>query len=298
MNFFSPQQLNQADLKEAIGDYFQILVGSIIQALGMVYFLVPAQLISGGVSGLAQVINYHTGWPIGTMTLIGNIPLFILGWRYLGGKKFALRTVFAVAMFSFFTDLFATLLGPTVVTNDVLLNSLFGAVVLGIGFGMVYRGSGTSGGSDIIGRILNQRLGMPLTQSYLLTDSISVLLGGLTFGWDLALYGMIAIYISGEAAEMISVGSSVFRSVIIISDAAQEISENVMTRMGHGVTFLDGYGGYSGQKKGILYIVIGRAEVNLLKRIVHKADPNAFMVVGHATEVLGEGFLPYKMLPE
>ena len=298
MNFLSPQQLNRADLKETIGDYFQILVGAIIQALGMVYFLVPAQLISGGVSGLAQVINHHTGWPIGTMTLIGNVPLFILGWRYLGGRKFALRTVFAVAMFSLFTDLFTKLLGPTVVTNDVLLNSLFGAVVLGIGFGLVYRGSGTSGGSDIIGRILNQRLGMPLTQSYLLTDSISVLLGGLTFGWDLALYGMIAIYISGEAAEMISVGSSVFRSVIVISDASTEIAGSVMERMGHGVTFLDGYGGYTGRKKGILYVVIGRAEVNLLKRIVHKADPNAFMVVGHATEVLGEGFLPYKTLPE
>lgn len=286
------------DFKETLSDYALILIGSVIQAFGMVYFLIPAQLISGGVSGLAQVINAHTGWPIGTMTLIGNIPLFLIGWRFLGGRRFAMRTVFAVLMFSFFTDLLNSVLVNPVVTNDVLLNSLFGAVVLGLGFGLVYRGSGTSGGTDIICRILNQRLGVPMTQSYLFSDSISVLLGGLTFGWDLALYGLIAIYVSGEAADMMSVGSAVFRDVLIISDNADQIADEIMTVLDHGVTHLDGRGGYSGLKKGILYVVVGRSEVNRLKRIVVKADPNAFMVVGHANEVLGEGFLPYKTLPE
>lgn len=298
MKLFSFKKIDRPELKESVGDYTLILIGSFIQALGMVYFLIPARLISGGISGLAQVINHYTALPIGTMTLIGNIPLFILGWRYLGGRKFALRTVFAVALFSLFTDLLTETIGPVALTHDLLLNSLFGASILGVGFGLVYRGSGTSGGTDIVGRILNQRLGVPLTQSYLVVDSISVILGGIAFGWDLALYGMIAIYVSGEAAEMITVGSAVFRSVIVISEEADAIAETVMTRMGHGVTFLDGTGAYSGQKKKVVYVVIGRSEVNLLKRIIHKADPNAFMVVGHAAEVLGEGFQPYKTLPE
>lgn len=289
---------NQAELKETIFDYLLILAGAFIQALGMVYFLVPAQLISGGISGLAQVINHYTGWPIGTMTLIGNVPLFILGWRYLGGRKFAIRTVTAVASFSLFTDILTKTAGTVYLTHDVLLNLLFGASILGVGFGLVYRGSGTSGGTDIVGRILNQRMGVPLTQSYLFVDSVSVLLGGLSFGWDLALYGVIAIYVSGEAAEMISVGSAVFRSVIIISDQADEIADAIMTRMSHGVTYLDGTGAYSGQRKKVIYVVIDRSEINLLKRIVHKTDPRAFMVVGHAAEVLGEGFQTYKTLPE
>lgn len=291
--------INKAEIKETIIDYLFIITGASIQSLGMVYFLAPAQLISGGISGLAQVINYYTDLPIGAMTLIGNLPLFVLGWRYLGGRKFALRTVTAVAGFSLFTDILTkTTDGTVYLTHDVLLNSLFGASILGVGFGLVYRGSGTSGGTDIIGRILNQRMGVPLTQSYLVVDSISVLLGGLSFGWDLALYGVIAIYVSGEAAEMISVGSAVFRSVVLVSDKADEIADVIMTRMSHGVTFLDGTGAYSGQRKKVIYVVIDRSEINLLKRIVHKADPSAFMVVGHAAEVLGEGFQAYKTLPE
>ena len=190
MKLFSFKKIDRPELKESVGDYTLILIGSFIQALGMVYFLIPARLISGGISGLAQVINHYTALPIGTMTLIGNIPLFILGWRYLGGRKFALRTVFAVALFSLFTDLLTETIGPVALTHDLLLNSLFGASILGVGFGLVYRGSGTSGGTDIVGRILNQRLGVPLTQSYLVVDSISVILGGIAFGWDLALYSL------------------------------------------------------------------------------------------------------------
>lgn len=284
--------------KETFSDYSLILIGSVIQSIGMAYFLIPARLISGGVSGLAQVINAHTGWPIGVMTLIGNIPLFIFGWRYLGKRKFAIRTVFSVVLFSFFTDLLTRYQKDAYLTHDIFLNTLFGAVILGVGFGLVYRGSGTSGGTDIIGRILNQRAGLPITQSYLLTDSVSVILGGLTFGWDLALYGLIAIYVSGVAAETISEGANFFRDVIIITDKPDAIAEGVINVLEHSVTLIPGIGGYSKEKKGIIYCVINRGEINQLKRLVVEVDPKAFMVVGQANEVMGEGFQKYKVLED
>ncbi|GAP39099.1 YitT family protein [Flexilinea flocculi] len=282
--------------KETIYDYLYLLFGSVIQAAGMAFFLIPSKLVSGGVSGLAQVLNHYSSWPIGIMTLIGNIPLFILGWQYLGRIRFAARTIFSVIIFSIFTDLLSGWTSCSAITQDIFLNMMFGAVVLGIGFGFVYKGSGTSGGSDIIGRILNQRLGLPISQSYLLTDSISVILGGIAFGWDLALYGLIAIYISGFAAEMISEGSGYFRDVIIITKEPEKITRAVIEILDRSVTQMKGVGGFSGEEKSILYCVIGRNEVNQLKKMVVDADPASFMVVGHAHEVLGEGFQTYKNL--
>lgn len=282
--------------KETIIDYLYLLFGSVIQAAGMAFFLIPSKLVSGGISGLAQVLNHYSSWPIGVMTLAGNIPLFFLGWQYLGKIKFAARTIFSVTVFSIFTDLLSAWTSHTAITQDIFLNMMFGAVVLGIGFGFVYKGSGTSGGSDIIGRILNQRLCLPISQSYLLTDSISVILGGIAFGWDLALYGLIAIYISGFAAEMISEGSGYFRDVIIITGEPEKITRSVIEILDRSVTQMKGVGGYSGEEKSILYCVIGRNEVNQLKKMVVDADPASFMVVGHTHEVLGEGFQTYKSL--
>ena len=166
---------------KAVRAYAYILVGSFIQGLSMRLFLIPAQLVSGGVSGAAQLINHYTGWPIGVMILLGNAPLFIIGWRYLGGSRFALRTAVAVVSFSFFTDIVTWLLPAKGVTDDLVLNTLYGGLLLGIGLGLVYRGQGTSGGSDILGRFLNHRLGVSISQSYLISDSLVVLLAGAGF---------------------------------------------------------------------------------------------------------------------
>ena len=267
-----------------------ILLGCLIQALGMVFFLVPANLISGGISGLAQVINHYTGLPIGLMTLLGNIPVLMLGWRYLGRLPFAIRTVTAILFFSLFTDMLYFIFPNPSVTNDLFLNTIFGAVIIGIGFGLVYVGGGTSGGSDIIGRILNQRLGISISNAYLLTDTFTILLGGLVFGWELGLYAMIVVYISGKAAELVSEGRNSFRQAYIISKASDEIANRIMTEMDHGVTILHGAGGYTREEKEILYCVFNPHELNELKKLVAESDPDAFMIVGQVNEVLGEGF--------
>ena len=156
-------------------------------------FLVPANLASGGVSGLAQIVNHYTGWPIGLMIFLGNLPLFLLGWRFLGGRRFALRTGFAIITVSFFTDFLAPYLPQSGVTHDPVLNTLYGAIISGIGYGLVYRGQGTSGGSDILARILNHWRGISITSSYLITDSLVVFLAGLAFSWENALYALVML---------------------------------------------------------------------------------------------------------
>ena len=279
---------------KTVREYLIVLLGALVQAFALRLFLVPGQLVSGGISGAAQIINHFVSFPIGLMVLIGNIPLFILGWRFLGGPRFALRTAVAVGAFALFTDLLVFIIPPQGMTQDNVLNALFGGVLLGVGLGLVYRGGGTSGGSDILGRILNDRLGISISQAYLITDTIVVLAGGFAFSWENALYGMVVIYVSGLAAEMVSEGSAIFRTAIIISEKSELISNEIMAVLSRGVTVLNGRGAYTGTDKPVLYCVITRAEVNQLKQVVKDIDPRAFMVIGVTHEALGEGFRPLK----
>jgi uncharacterized membrane-anchored protein YitT (DUF2179 family) len=276
-------------------DYALILLGALLQALALRLFLIPALLTSGGVSGLAQIINfYFPRLPVGTLTFLGNLPLFILGWRYLGGKRFALRTAASLVGFSLFTDLLVFFLPENGITSDLVLNAIYGAVIMGIGLGLVYQGRGTSGGSDIIARMLNRYLSVPVSQSYLLVDGLIVAASGLAFGWDRALYGLVVIYASGLAAEGISEGSAAFRSAMIVTRFPQEISARITEELVRGATILPGTGAYTGESRPVVYCVLSRSEVHPLKAIVHEIDPEAFMVIGQAHEVLGEGFKPLK----
>ncbi|MDZ4158511.1 MAG: YitT family protein [Anaerolineaceae bacterium] len=273
-------------------DYLFILVGALVQALAMRLFLVPALLVSGGVSGAAQIITHYIDFPIGLMVFIGNIPLFFLGWRYLGGSRFAFRTAAAIAAFSILTDVLVVFIPPQGITPDLVLNCLYGGLMLGVGLGLVYRGKGTSGGSDILGRILNHRLGISISQAYLVTDTLVVLASGLTFGWERALYGLITIYVSGLAAEMTSEGTGVFRTALIITADPQAVALKIMTVLERGATIITATGAYTGASRPVLYCVITRSEVNQLKELVREVDTQAFMVIGQAHEVLGDGFKP------
>lgn len=285
-------------------DYVLIAAAALLQALSLRLFFVPADLASGGVSGISQLINHFTGWPIGLMILIGNVPLFILGWRFLGGRQFALRTATAVLAYSTFTDLIlkTPLFAPggagTALINDlqgdIFLSSLYGAIVSGIGYGLVYRARGTSGGSDILARILNHWRGIPMTQSYLVVDTAVILGAGFVFGWKEALYAMIALYVSGLVAETTLEGGGTVRTAMIVTGEPNAVSQRVLDELLRGVTVLQGTGAFTGAERPVLYIVITRAEVVTLKAIVREVDPAAFMVIGHAHEALGEGFRSLK----
>lgn len=280
--------------RRIVRDYIFILVGVIIQAFSMRLFLVPAMLVSGGISGAAQLINHVSDVPIGLMVLVGNIPLFFLGWRHLGGIRFALRTAVAIIFFSLFTDLLVYFIPAEGVTSDLVLNSIYGGLMYGIGLGMVYRGKGTSGGSDILGRILNHRYGISISSSYLITDSIVVLLGGFIFDWERALYGLAVIYVSGLAAEIAFEGRAIYRTAMIITDKPEEISKEILEVLERGVTYLHGMGGFTHEQRTVIYSVITQSEVSQMKEIVTDLDPKAFMVIGQVHEALGEGFHPLK----
>jgi uncharacterized membrane-anchored protein YitT (DUF2179 family) len=276
----------------SIRDYVLIIAGALIQAIGLRLFLVPARLASGGVSGISQLINYYTGWPIGLMVFIGNVPLFLLGWRFLGGKRFALRTAIAVAAYSLFVDLLLLLpFFPTSgLTDDLFLNSLYGAVVSGIGYGLVYRGQGTSGGSDILARILNHWRGISMSQSYLVVDGLVVLAAGFIFTWKNALYALVTLYVSGIVAETTLEGTGAVRTAMIVTAQPEPVAGQIMECLERGVTVLTGKGAYTGAPRDVLYCAVNRSQVAQLKAIVHEADPQAFMVIGQAHEALGEGF--------
>jgi uncharacterized membrane-anchored protein YitT (DUF2179 family) len=226
-------------------------------------FLVPALLARGGVSGLAQIINHYTGWPIGMMTLLGNLPIFLEGWRYPGGPRFALRTAFAVVLFSSFTDLLKYFLPTNGLTHDLALNALYGGVV-----------SGTSGGGDILARILNHKWGISLARSYMMTNALIIFLAGISFSCENALYALALLYVSGLAAKTVS----------------EDMTDQILHDMERGVTLLPAKGGFTSIEHTILYCVISRAEVHWLKALVCDIDPQAFMVIGVAYEALGEGF--------
>jgi len=228
------------------------------------------------------------------MVFIGNIPLFILGWRFLGGRRFGLRTAVSIISFSFFVDFLALFFPDAGITDDIFLNALYGAVVSGFGFGLVYHGRGTSGGSDILARILNNWRSIPMATSYMMVDSLVILGAGLVFGWERALYALITLYVSGLVAETTLEGPRTVRTALIVTEQPEIVSERILEDIQRGVTILSGTGAYTGSDRPVLYCVVTRAEVATLKNIVNEADPKAFMVIGQAHEALGEGFQPLK----
>jgi uncharacterized membrane-anchored protein YitT (DUF2179 family) len=279
--------------KDDLRDYGLLTIGALVQAASMDLFFVPGKVASGGVSGLAQVLNHYTSWPIGMMVLVMNAPLFLLGWSRLGGRRFFIRTIFTVVLYSVSVDL-GRLVIQTGPTQNLMLNALYGGVIGGLGMGITFLGQGTAGGTDILARILARLRGIPLSQSYLFTDAAVILAAGAAFGWEQALYAMVALYISGVAAEVVTEGVGVARTAIIVSDKPREVADAILRELERGVTGLHGEGMYTHQARTVLFVVISRSEVARLKALIHKADPEAFVVISQANEALGQGFRPLK----
>ncbi len=292
------RQLRRNRRNEAAGriirDYALIVLGSVLLAVSMHLFFIPHQLVAGGLSGTAQLINNFTGWPIGTVSFILNIPLFVLGWFYLGGHRFLARTVFSSFVFAAVLDGLQLLWPDVVITDDLALNALYGGVTAGVAVGLIFRARATSGGTDILARILERKFGTPLSQAYLYTDGIVVFLAGLAFGWERALYAVIALYVGGVLVEVTLNGSNVMRVATIITTEPQAVADRILADMERGVTEWSGRGMYTGTERHILLCAVSRADTVMLKTIIHEADPHAFVIIGQAKEVFGEGFRSLK----
>ena len=273
--------------KRIIIDYLGITAGSFLIALALTVFLVPNRIAAGGVSGLATVIYYITSFPIGITMLIINIPLFLAGLKIMG-TSFGMRTIYGIVSLSVFTDL----LQPHVVslTDDLLLASIYGGVVGGIGLGIVFRSRGTTGGTDMIASLINYFTGITVGEGLLIADGVVVALAGIFFNLEVALYAAVTIFITSQTIDVIQEGLNFKKGVLIISERAEEINQMVVDDLNRGITEFEARGGYTGDRKRVLLCIISRSEVSELKTAVSKIDKNAFVIISNVHEVLGEGF--------
>ena len=264
-----------------------LAAGALLLALSVDLFLVPADLAPGGVSGLAIILRRLIGSPVGLTMLVLNLPMLALGYLRLGRFHFLIRTVFVVLVYNLGVDLLAGWLPPHGLTQDLLLNALFGGVVGGLGTGLVFRGRGTSAGTGVVSRILQLRTGIPISQIYLITDGAVIALAGVVFGWEKALYALIALFVWGLAADYVLEGPSTVRTVFIVTDEPAAVSRAVLDGLGVGVTTWPATGEFSGEQHAVLFCTVGRPDVNGLRSIVTEADPSAFVVVGQGHQASG-----------
>ncbi len=280
--------LRASSLFQIGGQVVLLTLGAVISALGVIIFEAPFKIAAGGVSGLAIILNSVIHTPIGLVVLIGNIPIQLLAYRMLGGWRVIAATIYAVALYALLVDALPPYFQT--ISNDRLLDAVFGGIVGGIGAALVIRGGGTMGGTSTLGRIIQQRFGTPLSTSTLYLDGLVVLAAGLAFGWEGALYAMVGLYVAGATTDYALEGPSVTRTGVIITDHPQEVAARIMRDLGRGVTGWDAQGMYTEQPHTVLYVAISRAQVGALQHIVLSVDPAAFLVIGEAHSAYGEGF--------
>ena len=279
--------VNRFDRRSAFRNFSLLTVGSLISAVNLNLFLAPWEIAPGGVSGIAIVINKFTAWPIGLMILVMNIPLLYVGFKNLGRFNFLTRTFYVVLVSSLAVDLLAPYMPAKGITDDLMLNTLFGGVVGGISSGLIYRGQGTGGGTGILGRVLQYKTGLPISQVYLYTDGVVVFIAGLVFGWDKALYALATLYIWGIAADQVLEGPSVVRTAMIVTDRPKEVAGAVLDRLRLGITAWPAQGMFTEKKHTVLFFAVSRPNIDMLKTVVLEADPQAFIVIAHGHHTVG-----------
>ncbi|QZY55778.1 YitT family protein [Crassaminicella profunda] len=273
-------------------DYLLITIGTLIIAFAIVFFLGPNMIAPGGVTGLAIVIKKVIGIPIDITNLVINTPLFIIGLMVLG-KKFGFKTAYGTLMLSLFIRVIITVLGDNMVgTNDLLLASLYGGVMVGVGIGFVFKAGGTTGGTDLAGAILNKYIpSLSIPKLMMCIDLTIVISAGIVNGkLETALYSVMALYIIVKIADFIIEGLNYAKAFFIISNDSEKIGQAIMKDLDRGATILQGRGMYTGKDKDVILCIVDRSQVTKLKNIVNGIDQNAFMMVTTIHEVLGEGF--------
>ncbi len=272
-------------------DYTQIVAGSLLVAAGTNLFFVPNHVVSGGVTGLAIIANHLFKTPVGMVVLLLNLPLLWLGWRFSGGMRFFVRTAVSVLIMAVAIDLSAPWLVPP--THDRLLVICYGGLMDGLGMGLVFRGRGTTGGTDVLARLAHRYLGVGIGQA-LLAMNVAIFGGaGFVFGAEAVMVALALAFVSARVLDLVQEGFSAARAALIISEHCDAVREAVLGQLGRGVTVLHGQGGFTGEKRPVLYVVVAPHEVGRLKRLVAQVDRAAFVAITPAQEVLGEGFSPH-----
>ena len=269
--------------------YLKILLGAAIYALGFQFFCYPNAVVSGGVTGIAMIVNFLCGMPVGIMTIILNIPLFAYSWKKFG-LGFILGSLTGMVSLSLFIDLFSMI--DYVFTSDVFLGAIFGGVLKGLGLGIVYSANATTGGIDIVAKFLRRKYQYINFGTFVLILDVTVIAAfGLIFDtYESAMYSIISMFVSSQIIDLVLYGAVNSKVCYIITDASHEVKDAIVGRLHRGVTYLHGEGAWSHKEKDVILCVIKRSQIVVLKKLVRECDENAFMIVCDSREVFGKGF--------
>ena len=266
-----------------------VVSGNLVYALGISLFVIPGELITGGTSGISLFINRELGFPIAPVVAVLNISMFLLGWAILG-RKLAATTALSTFVYPVVLEVVQSLLGDYVVTQDKLLCALFGGICIGQAIGMVVRVGASTGGMDIPPLVLRKLFRIPVSASMYTLDVLILLTQAATHSVEDVLYGLVLVMVySIMLDKVLTLGGSRIQ-IKVVSEHAQAIRQEILTEVDRGVTMLDGETGFLGYKTQVILCVVTPRELNKTEQLIHRIDPNAFMVVSHASEVTGRGF--------
>lgn len=283
----------------ALGSELQRLillaVGVLLAALGFALFQVPYNLAAGGVTGIGIIVEQFTGFSPSLFYFIANVPLLLLGFWTLGGWRFLYRTILAVLAFTVITEMAALrlpgLLESWPITDNILLAAIYAGLVGGVGGGLIYLAGGTLGGTAIVGRMIQLRTGIPLSQIYLVVDGAIVITAGFVFGWEISLYAYLTLLLGGLATDYVLEGPSRTRTATIITTRPQELMGAIIEELGRGVSYWEVQGGYTHESRTMIHCTFYRPQLADLKGIVLRIDSGAFITVGNVQEAVGKGFI-------
>ncbi len=271
------------NLKPFVNKFFLLSFGVILVAVGLEMFLVPNNIIDGGVIGVSIILSYLLKLPLGLFIFLLNIPFLVFGYRKLG-QNFILTSLYCVSLLSILVHF---LHGKPEATDDLLLSCIFGGIILGIGLGTILRNNGSLDGTEIVAVTLNKKIGFSVGEIIMFINFFILGSAGFVFGWDRAMYSLIAFFIIFKTMDVVIEGLDESKSVIIISSKHEEIAEGLINKFEKGVTYLNGQGAYSGEAKKIIFCVITRLELARLKSFVKSVDPLAFIAIENVHEVEG-----------
>lgn len=275
-------------MRYKIYQYLSVGVGCLLSAVAINSFLVPHHLLSGGVSGIAIILYYLFNFPIGMQILVMNIPLFYAAYRLLG-KEYTLKTLYGTALFSFFVDATGYLANFTVV-DDPILSAITGGIVTGIGSGLIFKANGSGGGLDIVSSIIKKYYSMNVGAASFALNCMIMLVAAILFGIKLAILTLISMFIAANITDNVVEGINRKKTVYIVSYKTDEILKLILKEVGRGATILRGEGAFTRQDKQVIFVVVTLTQIGQIKLLVQESDPNAFMIVQDAVEVMGRGF--------
>lgn len=281
--------MNNIFSKEELRNYAYIILGSIVLALAVVGFFVPNQIITGGTAGLALLLHYITPLTIGTLVVIINLPLLIVGGKYLG-KMFAIRTVITILLISLLIDVFAEFFQIKAFIIDTTLAAIFGGIFIGLGLALVIKGNSSAGGSTILARIISSKTEIKPGQVILIIDSLIVLSSLMIFE-DTAkvLWSVISIYVTTKVIDFILTGSLNKKVVYLVTNKIDELKIQIRDELGPQGTIIKGDGLFEGENKNMILIVVEVSKLQQLRQMIRKVDPDGFLIITEATEMLGRG---------